>query len=195
MASSEVSLWPVISTSSMPKPTTTSERIAEPADLAADDEAVEDGGEQEADRGELADRAASRWRSMRLGGAAQAPRHAGRRAGACTAAERMVEGGDQRRRSLPCFPHRRHDASSTIQATSSGKLCPAWAASSGTSEVRVMPGCVFTSSQIDLAGPVLVEAEVGAGDAAAADGTMRFKRKPVNILVNKGFKRRRAEVF
>ena len=38
-------------------------------------------------------------------------------------------------------------ASSTIQLTSSANVSPACAASSGTSEVAVMPGCVFTSRQ------------------------------------------------
>ena len=41
-----------------------------------------------------------------------------------------------------------HDASSTIQAQSSGKLMPQCAACSGASEVGVMPGWVFTSSTI-----------------------------------------------
>ncbi len=45
-------------------------------------------------------------------------------------------------------PQRKHEASSTIQLNSSPKLCPAWAAISGTSDVGVMPGCVLTSSQM-----------------------------------------------
>ncbi|MNS61252.1 hypothetical protein D3C72_942760 [compost metagenome] len=44
--------------------------------------------------------------------------------------------------------HRKHEASSTIQLTRLPKERPAWAAISGTREVGVMPGCVFTSSQI-----------------------------------------------
>src|SRR5207237_2289154 len=42
--------------------------------------------------------------------------------------------------------HRSTDASFTIQATRSSKLCPAWAASSGTRDVDVMPGWVLISS-------------------------------------------------
>ena len=73
---------------------------------------------------------------------------------------------------------------------------PASAAISGTSDVAVMPGCVFTSSQTSrLRRLRVVEAEVGARNAAAADGTMRIDRERANILVNKGFKRRRKDVF
>ena len=50
----------------------------------------------------------------------------------------------------PCWPrpHQRLiEASSTIHRTSSSKVTPAYAASSGTSDVSVMPGCVLTSRQ------------------------------------------------
>ena len=43
--------------------------------------------------------------------------------------------------------HPSHTALSTIHATSSSNLIPAWPAISGTSEVGVIPGCVFNSSR------------------------------------------------
>ena len=46
--------------------------------------------------------------------------------------------------------YRSTEASSTIHSTSSLKLRPFWAASSGTSEVSVIPGCVFTSRQTSV---------------------------------------------
>ena len=46
-----------------------------------------------------------------------------------------------------CLAQRSQDASSTIHSTRSPKLRPAWAAISGTREVSVMPGWVFTSRQ------------------------------------------------
>jgi hypothetical protein len=45
------------------------------------------------------------------------------------------------------------EASSIIQRTSSSKEMPAWAASSGTSEVSVMPGMVLTSRHASPATP------------------------------------------
>ena len=65
-----------------------------------------------------------------------------------------------------------------IQATRSAKLMPACCASSGTSDVPVMPGWVLTSRQIDLAGAAgrVVVAEVGAADAAAAERPVRGER-------------------
>ncbi len=44
------------------------------------------------------------------------------------------------------FPYARHCALSTIQAQSAEKLMPLKAACSGSREVGVRPGCVFTSS-------------------------------------------------
>ena len=44
--------------------------------------------------------------------------------------------------------YRKHDASSTIQLRNSPKEWPAWAASSGTSDVAVIPGWVLISSQM-----------------------------------------------
>src|SRR5262245_17811883 len=45
------------------------------------------------------------------------------------------------------FPQRSSEASSTIHLTSSSNVMPASAASSGTSDVLVMPGWVLTSRQ------------------------------------------------
>ena len=51
-------------------------------------------------------------------------------------------------------PHQRLvEASSTIHFTSSSKVIPAYAASSGTSEVSVMPGCVLISRQTSFPVP------------------------------------------
>src|SRR5207245_6704086 len=49
-----------------------------------------------------------------------------------------------RRRALT---QRSSEASSTIHLTSSSNVMPEWAASSGTSDVSVMPGWVLTSRQ------------------------------------------------
>ena len=48
----------------------------------------------------------------------------------------------------PRQSHRPSEASSTIHCTSSSNVVPACAASSGTSDVSVMPGWVFTSRQM-----------------------------------------------
>src|SRR5262249_10773561 len=48
----------------------------------------------------------------------------------------------------PTRVQRLHDASSTIHLTSSPNERPLWAASSGTSDVPVIPGWVLTSRQI-----------------------------------------------
>ena len=123
------------------------EGIGEAADLAADDQRIEKRDEKKAGRRELADR--PRRRSRSIFSAARRSRRGRRFASAAQEpAERMIEGAEQRRLPQASLSHRRHDASSTIQATNSGKLSPACAASSGTSDVRVMPGCVLTSSQM-----------------------------------------------
>ncbi len=49
-----------------------------------------------------------------------------------------------------CRLHRSHVASSTIQRTSAPKPNPQKDACSGTKEVGVIPGCVFTSKRISL---------------------------------------------
>jgi len=68
-------------------------------------------------------------------------------------------GGRRMASFLPCSPlwprpHQRLvEASSTIHLTSSSKVIPAYAASSGTSEVSVMPGCVLISRQTSFPVP------------------------------------------
>ena len=67
--------------------------------------------------------------------------------------------GRRAKRFRPCSPlqprpHQRLvEASSTIHFTSSSKVIPAYAASSGTSEVSVMPGCVLISRQTSFPVP------------------------------------------
>ena len=61
----------------------------------------------------------------------------------------FVDEGDRFASAFRCglvAAYLRHEASSIIHATSSSKDIPTKAACSGTSEVGVMPGCVFTSS-------------------------------------------------
>ena len=129
------------------------QRIAEPADLAAGDERRRAMlAKRKPDRGDLAD-GPRRVALDLLGDAAQAARQEVGERAAATRPSAWSSAATSAAAPCLAFPHRRHDASSTIQATSSGKLCPAWAASSGTSDVRVMPGCVFTSSQITSPDP------------------------------------------
>ena len=77
-------------------------------------------------------------------------------------------------------------ASSTIQLTSSANESPAWAASSGTSEVAVMPGWVLTSRQTTSPDPPGVSSKRKSAlrDAPTSQRAVSGQSQCLHQLVN-----------
>ena len=97
------------------------------------------------------------------------------------ARERRALGGLVTRSNPVVYPS--HRACSTIQLTRVGKSMPAWAASSGTSDIGVMPGRVLISSRWTASGPAggVVVTQIGPRHAAAAErlvGGERVAHRP-----------------